>query len=181
MALEAISLYGLPVDRCPKCKGIWFDGSELERMIRTYTSDAVSAGKTVTDAVPSDATIILPSNAMKWVCPRDGAKLERIAYAGDRGTAIEHCDSCGGWWFDHDDVDRALMLHVPDPVTERIATLLLREKIRLDREQAAEQARLMGIFRSVGAIAAPYGIFFFLAHVIAEIIRHIYYTKNSDA
>ncbi len=105
VALVSDSLREIPVDRCPRCNGIWFDGGEMERMVHYYRMKAEDANRGVADLPPSTDFVKLTPDPLTWKCPKDGSWLERVAYANDLGTAIEHCAMCQGWWFDRDDID----------------------------------------------------------------------------
>ena len=175
--LEQITQKGLSLERCPQCMGIWFDGSELDQLVRTHVKESVLRGKEVT-TVDNNFPVLLASNMMAWVCPKDGATLERVAYANDRGTAIEHCDMCGGWWFDYDDVDRALRLHVPDQTIERVATSFLQEEIRQEKERERDKERLVEIMSMFNGVSSPYWIFFFIARVLK---MYMEYKTNLDS
>lgn len=164
------ALKGISIDKCPTCDGIWLDGGELERIVRTYKIQSANEGKK-TVGIPENKFTVISPHPLTWTCPKDGTNLERVAYADDRGTAIEHCTNCQGFWFDHNDVNRALSLHVPDSVTERVATMLLRERIRLDRENKEEVARLQEVITSFAQITSPYGIFYFIAKILEYIVR----------
>jgi uncharacterized protein len=79
-----VSGANLNVDYCPKCKGIWFDGGELEQ------------------AMPvADPHLHIPPNAvrLKAPCPRCAKPLYTFPYPQTRVT-IEMCKACRGLWLD---------------------------------------------------------------------------------
>ncbi len=79
-----ISGANLNVDYCPKCKGIWFDGGELEQ------------------ALPgADPHLQIPRDAvrLKAPCPRCAEPLYTFPYPQTR-MAVEMCKGCKGLWLD---------------------------------------------------------------------------------
>jgi Zn-finger nucleic acid-binding protein len=72
------------VDYCPKCKGIWFDGGELEQ------------------AMPvADPQLQIPRHAVRLTapCPRCAKPLYAFPYPQTR-VNIEMCKGCKGLWLD---------------------------------------------------------------------------------
>jgi len=72
------------LDLCPECKGIWFDGGELARVL----------GGSATDLdIPHDAR---PSRRF---CPRCTELLYAFAYPQTYVT-VDMCRACKGLWLD---------------------------------------------------------------------------------
>jgi hypothetical protein len=79
-----VSVINLNVDYCPKCKGVWFDASELAQ------------------AMPmADPQLRVPRDAvrLKAPCPRCAKLLYAFAYPQTR-VVIEMCKGCRGLWLD---------------------------------------------------------------------------------
>jgi Zn-finger nucleic acid-binding protein len=74
----------LTVDVCPRCKGIWFERSELEKAM-AVTGDPVR--------VPRGAAHG-PSN-----CPECGKPLHTFPYP-DTQVTVDACKKCNGLWLD---------------------------------------------------------------------------------
>ncbi len=79
-----VSGANLNVDYCPKCKGIWFDGGELEQTVEV-----------------ADPHLQIPRNAVRLQapCPRCAKRLYAFHYPQTR-VMIEMCKVCKGLWLD---------------------------------------------------------------------------------
>jgi Zn-finger nucleic acid-binding protein len=76
---------GVKLDVCPKCKGVWFDRRELERVLDV-----------------ADRHLDVPADAMEGTrpCPRCELPLYRFPYPQTR-VHIDMCKKCRGLWLDH--------------------------------------------------------------------------------
>jgi Zn-finger nucleic acid-binding protein len=72
------------VDRCPVCKGIWFDGEELGMVLKL-----------------AELQINIPAEAKKqhFLCPRCDRPLYTFCYPQSL-VIIDMCAKCGGIWLD---------------------------------------------------------------------------------
>jgi Zn-finger nucleic acid-binding protein len=96
-----VSEMNLTVDYCPRCKGIWFDGGELNH------------------AMPeADRQLPIPRNAVRLQapCPVCGRPLYTFPYPGTR-VVIEMCRRCRGLWLDAGEFAalRQARQHVEEP------------------------------------------------------------------
>ena len=79
------------IDYCPRCFGLWFDASEVEKVTRNhFLAQYVSS----TIKVAKDSDIDCP-------CCGAGLRLQNI-----NGVDIDTCESCGGTWFDFGEVEK---------------------------------------------------------------------------
>ncbi len=85
-----LSRANLNVDYCPKCKGVWFDGDELERAMPVADSHV---------RIPRAAVLL------RAPCPRCAEPLHAFPYPQTRVT-IEICRSCHGLWLDPGEFER---------------------------------------------------------------------------
>ncbi len=76
------------VEYCLKCKGVWFDRSELEEVMPEAIKEL---------EVPGDA-----QKDAECLCPKCNYALYAFDYPQTHVT-IEMCKSCGGLWFDRDE------------------------------------------------------------------------------
>lgn len=72
------------VDRCPDCKGIWFDGGELEAILGVAAKEL---------SVPLRAKKCGP------LCPRCIEPLRTFQYPQTL-VNVDMCKKCNGLWFD---------------------------------------------------------------------------------
>jgi Zn-finger nucleic acid-binding protein len=79
---------GTTVDHCPFCEGLWFDGSELDKLL-------AGAGR------PHLEALIPPRGASALTCPRCKPRaLITMAAAGWSGIVLERCPTCRGLFVD---------------------------------------------------------------------------------
>ena len=83
---------GVVGDRCERCRGVWFDGAELDRWLRDVLPDAAES---VEDRIPQRGT---PSRQ----CPRCAASTET---AGWSGLVLERCPECRGLFVESHELD----------------------------------------------------------------------------
>jgi Zn-finger nucleic acid-binding protein len=72
------------IDACPACKGLWFDGEELERVLPAAANELTA---------PADAAESAKN------CPRCSVPLARFQYPQTLVT-VDLCRECGGLWLD---------------------------------------------------------------------------------
>lgn len=101
--LRRIDNYGIALDECAHCGGVWFDALELKKAI--------------------DST----DNALRWIdfdlfdkedgkfarsadtetCPHCGTAMARLAYR-ESGAAIHACDACKGVWLGQGELSKMI-------------------------------------------------------------------------
>ncbi|MEX0654301.1 MAG: zf-TFIIB domain-containing protein [Phycisphaeraceae bacterium] len=75
---------GVDLDQCPRCKGLWFDGEELEQVLPTAAREL---------RVPSDAT------ETDRPCPHCRTPLHAFNYPQTL-VRVDVCPHCHGLWLD---------------------------------------------------------------------------------
>tara|TARA_B100000965_G_scaffold28388_1_gene21019 strand:+ start:704 stop:1060 length:357 start_codon:yes stop_codon:yes gene_type:complete len=95
--LESVVVHEVEVDRCSSCGGIWFDRSELGRLIELEEQDLAPllAGK------PNEG-----ANQRHGACPREGQELIRVGAARSRDVIVDFCWKCQGVWLDAGELER---------------------------------------------------------------------------
>lgn len=80
---------GLELERCPQCKGLWFDNSKLESLL----------------AHKAEKNLTVPGYALEKKdeqCPRCQQNLFEFCYPGTM-TLVDVCKSCKGIWLDNNE------------------------------------------------------------------------------
>ncbi len=85
LAEKTIKRKQIHVDRCPDCKGIWFDGRELEGIINVKGGEVI---KVHPDAIEQNI-----------LCPRCQLPLFSFCYPCSM-VIIDMCKKCDGIWLD---------------------------------------------------------------------------------
>jgi uncharacterized protein len=109
-SMEIVIFEGIEVDRCTKCKGLFFDSRENERLKSMRGSEIIDSG---------DPAIGKKNNTIRHVsCPRDGTPMVRMVDPAQSHLWYETCSACGGVYFDagefRDYKDRTLFDFIRD-------------------------------------------------------------------
>ncbi len=94
--LEATSMGGVSVDRCPSCRGHWFDGDELEHVL-----DLTTEGVSREDAASLKAGLrpVLGVEDVRYVpCVRCGELMARRQIVPRAGIVVDVCRFHGVWF-----------------------------------------------------------------------------------
>ena len=94
--MEEITLHGEIIDRCPKCRALFFDKGELENIIHIVELfQSLPLDENEIDDVPE----IEHDRIVK--CPEDGLPMTPKEIGG---ITIDNCEECGGIWLDHGEI-----------------------------------------------------------------------------
>ena len=91
--MEKVAYAGVEVDRCVKCKGLWFDAREQERLKDVKGSEQIDNGPPRTGGAP-------PSSPAKVMCPVCATPLIRMVDHQQPHVHFESCTVCYGVFFD---------------------------------------------------------------------------------
>jgi Zn-finger nucleic acid-binding protein len=112
----------LEIDYCDSCNGLWFDGGEVQWLIKARTLPENFA------ALSGEMDIDAPRAREKTrPCPRCQVGMKKITY---QGLNLDYCDHCAGTWFDAGELPRffAEKIKANDaPAPRTPANLSLRE------------------------------------------------------
>jgi len=90
--MDIVEFQGIEIDRCTRCKGIWFDYMEKERMLELSNAADIDVG---------DENIGSEYNEMVYVeCPRCDAIMDQKEEFEPKHMKYEFCRSCHGMFFD---------------------------------------------------------------------------------
>lgn len=88
--LKTLHHQGVEIERCTRCKGLWFDAFEHEELRELAGSEAIDQARP-SKPVPRTGS---------GLCPKDRQPLFRMLVAGQPHIAIETCGHCHGVFFD---------------------------------------------------------------------------------
>ena len=90
--MEKVRYQGVEVDRCVRCKGLWFDVGEKERLKLRKGSESVDSG---------DARFGKIRNEVERIyCPRCKNPMDRLSDPEQPHVWYEGCPTCYGVYFD---------------------------------------------------------------------------------
>jgi hypothetical protein len=88
---QEVKTVGVKLDYCPECRGIWFDQTELERVLPYAIAKM---------AIPGDAA------ETQRGCPRcDRERLHRLDYP-QTSVEVDACRKCRGVWLDAGEAEK---------------------------------------------------------------------------
>ncbi len=96
--LVAFELYGIEIDYCMECGGVWLDRGELALIIQQ--AGANPGG--LTEALYAEKA----SGQGKGRCPRCNIKLERVVIEGEHPLELDRCPRGHGLYFDEGELQR---------------------------------------------------------------------------
>jgi len=119
---------GVELDKCPKCRGLWLDPGELERIQNTQEVDYSSR---LTAAVNADAAAYNHDRQLReqvLKCPACATIMEKQEHGFNKWVVIDFCPGCRGIWLDEGELE-ALELyyeqeHARHPEMTRLQLLL---------------------------------------------------------
>ncbi|MHC4789539.1 MAG: zf-TFIIB domain-containing protein, partial [Planctomycetota bacterium] len=99
--LNRYAAFGIEVEGCPDCMGLWLDKGELRRLKDKARQEPWVDLRWMDDEIEAIATTsAMPSDR---ACPRcDGQKLAAAAVGGS-AVIVDWCPSCHGTWLDRDE------------------------------------------------------------------------------
>lgn len=95
------------VDVCPKCRGVWLDAGELERIQENLENDYSSELQRLPDFVSRAYEMARAKEAPARDCPSCNGTLDRSEYGYCSQILIDKCRRCRGIWLDRGEL-RAL-------------------------------------------------------------------------
>ena len=89
----------IEVDTCPLCKGFWFNGGELRKILKSKHGIVDEA-----DWSSLPRTLELDSKAGN--CPRCKIIMVRVPSLQDRRINLDYCANCDGFWVDGGEMEQ---------------------------------------------------------------------------
>lgn len=90
--MEIVRIDEIEIDRCSACRGLWFDGRELEKLRGRPGVGAVDVG---------DDRVGKKNNEVDRIsCPRCTTQMVRMVAPDQPHIWFELCSVCGGSYFD---------------------------------------------------------------------------------
>ena len=93
-SLEKIIFYGVEIDYCPVCLGLWFEENELR-----WAKDFRDKDLNWLDIEPWKEKAKFKISRLQKLCPACRLPLYEVNY-GDSGIKIDLCNVCRGIWLE---------------------------------------------------------------------------------
>jgi Zn-finger nucleic acid-binding protein len=104
--LSAIKYEGVNIYTCDCCGGEFVGPDELAAIVNKREAVFGTALRALCEdhqpmfGVPKDA------DDRDLDCPACDGCMQLVNYGGDSGIAVDRCDTCGGVWLDHDELEK---------------------------------------------------------------------------
>jgi Zn-finger nucleic acid-binding protein len=89
----------IELDFCNSCRGVWFDGGELELLLEDAGLKHVKQNLGDVLRLPEALT-----DEKKRRCPICSINMKKVRIGGDKGVMIDACIRHDGLWFDGGEV-----------------------------------------------------------------------------
>lgn len=123
-ALILMEIYGIEIDFCNSCRGIWLDDGELESLVRMSTPPEE---KTQEIRLFDKFQEVKPDkNHREYRCPRCDRYMKEIVYDPNSNSElkIEICPRKDGIWFDANELQHLLEIKPNSTVAKNAVRLL---------------------------------------------------------
>jgi|GEM_PF-1561137 len=168
------------IDVCPKCLGIWFERTELERLARLYEvmekEDFFDLWKEYDGAFQHRVQYPEAYEEPAMMCPNGHGLLERNPYASDREMIIDRCRVCEGVWFDGWEVVRLLSVVAPY-LSQDALVLAVAEYGTEKQKEEKERQEFLSLVNGVGS---PVGFIVLLAYLMRPLIMNLLETVGTN-
>jgi len=101
MEMEAQRYYGVTVNVCPACAGVWFDENELRMLMQIDPLILLS----IDDRALPDVQYT-PEETVNRRCPRCALLLHPYRYLYDSPVELDSCDRCHGIWVENGELHK---------------------------------------------------------------------------
>jgi len=90
--MQRLDVDGTVIDRCERCRGIWFDAGEMEALREKDIAEAIDTGSAIQGKVFNSID--------QYRCPRCGGIMTRVVDEQQTHIGYETCTDCSGSYFD---------------------------------------------------------------------------------
>src|SRR5437870_13845214 len=94
--LEIVHFHSIPIQRCPKSEGTWYDKDQL-RILKD--KEAHGDYCSINLDLWRHAAKLRAAPSSRYPCPADGTPLTPVHY-GNASIVVDICQMCKGVWLD---------------------------------------------------------------------------------
>ena len=156
--LEPFDYHGMKVHECPRCRGRWFEGSELRSAI-DKTDDEL---RWLDFEVFEERDQKYAQSVGDKFCPRCGALMVKREYSHSK-VSIDKCESCGGVWLSRPEFE-AIVRYLENIVVTETSDEYAREALRQLKEVGEHPTHLVSELRDFFAVVRLLRLRFLAEH-----------------
>jgi Zn-finger nucleic acid-binding protein len=157
--LDLYEIFGIKIEGCSKCKGIFLDKDELRSLKDKASKGSWQTLRWMDDEVEAiSKTNAMPSNRL---CPKcEGTKMICAGF-GDSKIIIDWCPKCHGVWLDRDEFQETIQ-HLRDKLN-RISSTEMRKKVLEETKEiwSGPEGKISETLDATAAISALLNITIF--------------------
>ena len=127
IALEARAVEGVELNRCPSCKGHWFDDQELRKV-----KDKADSDLNWMDFELWKHPHRFQASPAESLCPRCDKGMVSLEY-DDTEIEVDLCPECRGVWLDRWEFEK-----IVESLTDELLTMTRSEYVEATIEEAKE-------------------------------------------
>ncbi len=148
-ALNPERFHGVDLDVCTECAGLWFDPSELRKLITADPIAALSLDDHIVREIKHGP--VPPHPIQPLQCPDCAVPLTPFHYEYNSPVLMNACQDCGGFWMLEQELHKLqdwldYERHAPDAAQEAERIKLAEVEIEHDRVMR-RQAAIGHLFR----------------------------------
>lgn len=136
LEMQRQQYYGVTVDVCPTCAGMWFDEAELRMLMQIDPLILLTIEDKSLPSVQYD-----PSETVNRRCPRCALPLHPYRYLYRSPVELDTCHQCHGIWIENNELRRLheeLMSQQPPSEQEKHQIAIA--KYQMESQQQIERA-----------------------------------------
>jgi Zn-finger nucleic acid-binding protein len=154
--MEAQKYYGVVVDVCPACAGVWLDEGELRALMQVDPLILLS----IDDRALPDVQYN-PEEVVQRRCPRCAVLLHPYRYLYESPVELDGCAQCHGIWIDNGELRKVFEeLHARESVDDEEKRRLAVAQYALESQQRVERANwLASLFSLLRKRVPPFAGF----------------------
>lgn len=166
--LDLYRVYGIEVERCRSCQGIWLDRDELRKLKDKSEQDSWSSLRWMDDEIEAiGRTNATPS---KRRCPKCETENLVSTSFGDSLVMIDWCPSCQGTWLDRDEFQE-IVGHLRTKLNE-LSSAEVRSKVYQEIKEiwSGSESKISEILDAKAAIGALVNLTIFHHPKLCELL-----------
>jgi Zn-finger nucleic acid-binding protein len=102
--LEIVHFHSIPIQRCPKCEGTWYEKDQL-RLLKD--KEAHGDYCWINLDLWRDVAKFRAASSSRYTCPADSTPLTPVHY-GNASIVVDICQTCKGVWLDKGEYARII-------------------------------------------------------------------------
>ena len=109
-SMRQIDYEGSFVHTCETCGGEFVGGVQLAHIVRVRQEQFSDEQKSAIEDRTPMFGVSAEDAGRRLTCPACNCPMRCVNYGGDSGVIVDRCQTCGGLWLDHDELEQVQVL-----------------------------------------------------------------------